>query len=345
VAPNQNRSGFLSLNRGAFRKLPVLIVAIASVPGSTLWAQESVTPVNTVVATVFVGGEPFGVVVSPDNKFVYTANNGDGTVSVINAATNTVQTTISAGPSPAELAISSDGSKLYVSNEVSSGSVTVIDLANGNSAQTIKGAGRNPFGLALTPDGSQLWVADFGGNAVKLVDTSTNTVISSIAVGTHPKFITFTPDGQEAFVSCNHGVFVIGVPHRIVRKTIHFGSLPLGIAITPTGDTAYIVDFYDRTDSEAAAVIDTAKKNLTEKIQLGTGAPGNKAAILPNGQYLYYPEYEIGAVTLISTATNSVVAGGFGCGPPTDIAISPDGTHAYVTDVQDDIVTVVQISQ
>jgi YVTN family beta-propeller protein len=28
-----------------------------------------------------------------------------------------------------------------------------------------------------------------------------------------------------------------------------------------------------------------------------------------------------------------------------DIAISPDGTHAYVTDFQDDIVTVVQISQ
>lgn len=202
MAPNQNRAGFLSLNRGTFRKLPVLIVAIASVPGSALWAQESVTkntvPVNTVVATVSVGSLPFGVVVSPDNKSVYTANNGDGTVSVINAATNTVQTTISAGSAPAELAISSDSSKLYVSNEVRSGSVTVIDLANGNSVQTIKRVGTTPFGLALTPDGSQLWVADFGGNAVKVVDTSTNTVISSIAVGTHPSFITFTPDGQKA---------------------------------------------------------------------------------------------------------------------------------------------------
>ena len=332
--------------RGSAAGVAVLITAMVMMSGPDLRAQEPATnnvPVNTVVATVVVGSEPAGVVVSPDNKFVYVANFG-GNVSIINAATNTVQTTIPAGLTPAELAISSNGGKLYVSNEVDRGTVTVINLADGNSTQTITGLGSEPYGLALTPDGTQLWVADFGGDKVDVIDTGTNKVVSSIVVGLLPSFIAFTPDGSKAYVSSNHRVFVIDVASQTVKARIHVTAYSLGIAITPDGKTAYVINFHRYSDSGAASVIDTTNDTLIKTIPLGSGAPGQRLAILPNGSYVYYPEAELGGVTLINTATNSVV-GGFACGQPGDIAISPDGTHAYVTDSIDDIVSVVQISQ
>jgi YVTN family beta-propeller protein len=67
------------------------------------------------------------VAVSPDGSKVYVVNEGSGSVSVIDTATNTV-TTIPVGQSPKGVAVTPDGSKVYVVNEGSS-SVSVIDTA------------------------------------------------------------------------------------------------------------------------------------------------------------------------------------------------------------------------
>ncbi|MCO5383738.1 MAG: hypothetical protein NHB15_18045 [Methanosarcina barkeri] len=58
------------------------------------------TATNTVIDTVNVGTNPFGVAVTPDGSKVYVANNGDGTVSIINTTTNTVTDTINVGGMP-----------------------------------------------------------------------------------------------------------------------------------------------------------------------------------------------------------------------------------------------------
>ena len=71
---------------------------------------------NTVMDTITVGANPYGVSVSPDGSKVYVANSGDNTVSVINTATNTVSATITVGSYPDGVSVSPDGSKVYVAN-------------------------------------------------------------------------------------------------------------------------------------------------------------------------------------------------------------------------------------
>jgi YVTN family beta-propeller protein len=57
------------------------------------------TATNTVVATVSVGTNPFGVAMTPDGSRVYVTNEGSNTVSVIDTATNTVTATVPVGDS------------------------------------------------------------------------------------------------------------------------------------------------------------------------------------------------------------------------------------------------------
>ena len=89
---------------------------LAQQPAENSLNPDVKLPKNTVVATIPVGPQPQGVVVSPNSETVYVANIGSASVSVINAATNTVTFTISVGNTPDGLAITPDGTTLYVAN-------------------------------------------------------------------------------------------------------------------------------------------------------------------------------------------------------------------------------------
>src|SRR5690606_21514681 len=106
---------------------------------------------DSVVATIFVGTRPRGVLVSPDGRTVYVALTGspkcpptmpdeeceklasdktkDG-IAIVDVATRTTVRTIPAGSDPEEFDIAPDGSRLFVSNE-DADSASIVDLASG----------------------------------------------------------------------------------------------------------------------------------------------------------------------------------------------------------------------
>ena len=69
--------------------------------------------------TIDIGLTPMGVAVAPDGNKVYVANEAlNGTVSVIDTATNAVSATVAVGRHPVGVAVKPDGSKVYVANRV-----------------------------------------------------------------------------------------------------------------------------------------------------------------------------------------------------------------------------------
>jgi YVTN family beta-propeller protein len=84
---------------------------------------------------------------SPDGKRVYVSNGKDGSVSVIDTASNAVVTTIPVGKRPWNMAITPDGSKLYVANGRSN-SVSVIDTASNTVSKEIS-VGEMPWGVVI----------------------------------------------------------------------------------------------------------------------------------------------------------------------------------------------------
>lgn len=98
---------------------------------------------NTIVATIDLGIQPSGIAITPDGRFAYATNYntlyadsvnfndltaGQGTVNIIDIATNTVlPPTIAVGQSPDAIAISPNGQYAYVTN-FTSNTVSVIAL-------------------------------------------------------------------------------------------------------------------------------------------------------------------------------------------------------------------------
>ena len=53
--------------------------------------------------------------------------------------------------------------------------------------------GSDGIGVAFTPDGAFAYVTDFSSNSVSVIETATNTVATTVAVGTSPVGVAITP--------------------------------------------------------------------------------------------------------------------------------------------------------
>src|SRR5262245_45010729 len=117
---------------------------------------------NQKLAEIPVGENPWCVAITPDNAKVYVANQGSGTVSVIDAATRTVVRSIEVGAEPFGCALKPDGTRLFVAN-FSSQSVFVINTANDRVFARIERGleGTKPRSIAITADGSKAYVTQF----------------------------------------------------------------------------------------------------------------------------------------------------------------------------------------
>ena len=74
-----------------------------------------------------------------------------------------------------------------------------------------------------------------GDNTVLVIDTATNTVVATIAVGQTPFGVAITPDGTRAYVAEANSftVSVIDTATNTVVASIAVGLFPEGVAITP----------------------------------------------------------------------------------------------------------------
>jgi YVTN family beta-propeller protein len=142
---------------------------------------------GAVVDTIPVGTQPEGLALDPSGGWLYVANGGSDTVSVIDTGLAAVVATVPVGVLPSGIAVHPNGSRVYVHNL--SGTVSVIDSTTHAVVATVTIGAGTPLsfqGLGVEPSGRRLYVARPGANAVAIVDTATNTVTGSVAVGLEP---------------------------------------------------------------------------------------------------------------------------------------------------------------
>lgn len=288
---------------------------------------------DTIVTTIGVGWRPREAVLTPDGQFVWVTNDSSGSVSIIEISSNTVVGTITGFARPVGVAFTPDGAFAYVVN-FRGGRVSVVDTATRSIIKTIQ-TGNDSYGIVMLPSGTHAYVSNRGhdpGNianhSVWVIDASTNTVVAKIPVGLGPHWLKATSDSSLVYVGAeldraqNQGqVSVIDTATNTVLSDIATGGRSVGVALSPDEQTLYATNV---TDARNVSVIDT-----TNAVEIATISDG---ALMPNplflavtsdGKRIYVTNAGPSMVSVIDTATRTVVKSINVTGATVGIAITP----------------------
>jgi YVTN family beta-propeller protein len=111
--------------------------------------------------------------------------------------------------------------------------------------------GRAPEDVAVTPDGTRVYVVNAESHNVSVINTATNTVVSTIAVGNSPAGIAMSPDGSLAYVtdSGDGTLSIIDTRTNTVLVAPQFtpsgpaGGFIYGVAVSRDGSKVYMTDY------------------------------------------------------------------------------------------------------
>ncbi len=216
--------------------------------------------------------------------------------------------------------------------------VQQFDLATGVAGTAIPLPG-SPSGLALSPDGTRAYVPFEATNQLVVVDLVAKTTGTPIAIGNRPRAIVVNAAGTKAFTANSQagpvagGVSIIDLTGSVGPVNLAGPAFdrPESIAITPDGATVYLGNFGAGAGGTTVVPVNTATNTVGTTITVGTSVTG--MAVDPTGARLYVLNRDSESLSVIATATNTVVQTFSLAGvSPSRIAITPSGDRAVITD-------------
>jgi YVTN family beta-propeller protein len=267
---------------------------------------SSNTPIADITFGSYTNCVPRHIAVSGNRAYVALSSLANGQLAVVNTDNNSVDTYIPVGPEPVGVATS--GNRVYVSNSVQ-------------------------------------WVSgDSATGRVLVIDKGTNTILDTIYVGKCPNCIEVDPLTTKAYVT-NWGIYqnshtwsvsVINTATNMVVRTIPTpNGPPNGVVIT--NNHAYITKTIDEYPS-AVEVINTTTDSIVQSIPVGR-VPIAAATL---NQYIFVTNSQSNNVTIIDTASNTLI-GTLNVGNwPYGIAVDPSSNKVYVGNHTDRTISILE---
>lgn len=188
--------------------------------------------------------------------------------------------------------------------------------------------GAAPWGVAITPDGGRAFIGNSGEstvNNISVIDIAAQSVIRQINTGrSGAAGVTITPDGSRAFVA-NYGpgsVSIIDTSNYSDLVAVAGCNNPLSAASDLTGTNIYLA-------CESGRIIRIANAaGFANATEIASSDGFFDLALLATD--IVYVGGRAGAGTANRTSQSSYVSLS---GIATAVALSPDGSKAYVGDV------------
>ena len=134
-----------------------------------------------------IGDNPGEILLSQDGQFLFTANNGSDTVSIVNTGSSLVMEKVQVGDGPNSLLIDNSGRHIYVFNTLSN-NISIIDVATRKVSATIP-TEHGPLRGQLSREGDKLFVIHESSPYLLVFDTSTLALLRRESIGMGAKFI------------------------------------------------------------------------------------------------------------------------------------------------------------
>lgn len=237
-------------------------VAVGKIPGAVAFTRNGQTAYVTnqfsdhvsvvrvpggdrQVDTIPVTGDPFEVIVAPDDRTIFVSANVD-TVYRIDRRSHEIVAKFGVptafGVVMIGMTFTRDGRLFYTTTRVG-GTVIEYRLSDNLVLRTIP-LGFQAQGVAVAPDGSELYIADESGNRLVVWDLVANTLRQAVPLGGSPFDLKLTPDGAQVWVGVRTSgeVRVFDRVTRALVVTIPTGGQPRRIAFDRRGTTAVVAN-------------------------------------------------------------------------------------------------------
>lgn len=231
----------------------------------------SVIDLNTLTTTgsIDVKGEgPRGLAVTDDGKLLVVATRENGSISVIDTATNEVvkqipvgqnpefvrvrgnfafvsyEPSAKGGPPPAPgSAAAKEAEKAAEDDDTEPARIGIIDLKLGKKVREIVG-GPETEGIEFSADGKQLIVTNEADNTVTVHNMKTGKLLKTIKThqyGDRPRGVKVSPDGKTYIITLEYGnkFLVLNKSFKVLR-TVDTGATPYGISYDRKGERIYV---------------------------------------------------------------------------------------------------------
>ena len=202
----------------------------------------------------------------------------DRALAIVDIESGEVVSAIDTGQEVSHMvALDPDGQRAYIAN-IGSGSVTVVDLAEGKRIRNIA-TGEGAEGVAVSATGDRIWVTNRAEGTVTVLDGGTLETIRQISSPGFPIRATTTPQGQVLVTRAEAGDLVIYNDENLEEvRTVSFdltsmgdhgerlfsdrfgdSSVPIGVVVDDSGNLAYVAhanaDVITEVNTETGEVI------------------------------------------------------------------------------------------
>lgn len=270
----------------------------------------------------------------------YVPNEGSGTVTVIDTATDEptalIPKTGSMGKKLRGVALDAAGHTLFVIDAIGN-TVLVVDTSSGKIKKTLSNI-NSAEGIQLSPDTKTMAVCAEAQNQAVFIDVATESESYRVRIqGTNPEHCVWSPDGKWLLTSDedSHSVDVIDVAARKSVRLLKTAGAARGMAFLPDGSAVYVAD----ETSGDVDVISTASWSITKSIPIGVRPAG--ISVRPDGKRVYATAGGSGTVSVIDPQSNTVVATIKVGNRPWNMALTHDGAKLYVANGRTDNVSVI----
>ncbi|WP_371176169.1 YncE family protein [Bacillus atrophaeus] len=310
---------------------------------------SDITIVNLVVVPPFYGS-PLSVtgtivlVPAPDQRsYVFTANTGVSTVSVIDTDVNTLVSTISLSDIPTDLGVTLDKAYTYVLHR-NANLVSIINNETLTVTQTIPLAGA-PRKIQFETGGGFAYILA-GGSSIYEINISSQTITNTFTVSPAADDFALDPNGQF-FYTTNSVFWVVNKydinTGQLIDSLSNFET-PNLIETPLIGDFAYLENGELRPNG--VSVIDLTTFSESSKINrlfdglitIVFSADGTRAFFL-EPYFEVFPEN----LTVVDTAQHTFITTASLPGA-SDLAVTPDNQYIYAAQPNDNTVTVYRTS-
>jgi serine/threonine-protein kinase len=200
-----------------------------------------------------------------------------------------------------------------------------------------------PGYMEIAPNGRYGYIANRDEGIVTVYDTTSNAVTATIPIPQGPpQFITFSPDGQVAYVTIYNAdytynaVAFVETSSNTVTATVEVGKRPFAPATSPDGRLLYV----PLHNEGRVEVLDTSTAKEVDSYEVAENP--HWIAISEDGSTGYTANHESGVVSVLDLTDHGRVITTIPVGQaPHSISLSPDGTRVSVVNFESNTVSVI----